>query len=135
MESIPEHICGFIERFIAQDKRERLFALARTPRGIRKLENLTGSLPIDKTTCHRIDVQNQNEEYVRQQLLRHKAPAECVVWSGNSITIGHTPGVFLLDDAIRECFGRTEGVVISCIPGRLAYYESEVTNGRYLCNA
>lgn len=37
-----------------------------------------------------------------------------------------------LDEALRAVVGRGMGAFVSCVPGRLAYFESEEPGSRYL---
>jgi hypothetical protein len=37
-----------------------------------------------------------------------------------------------LSDAINQVFAFVEGTIISCVPGRLAYYEGEAPKNRFI---
>ena len=38
-----------------------------------------------------------------------------------------------LAEALREVIGKGFGTLISCLPGRLAYFEGEAPTHRYIC--
>ena len=39
-----------------------------------------------------------------------------------------------LSEALAEVIGRGMGTFISCLPGKLAYFEGEERNERYICH-
>jgi hypothetical protein len=39
-----------------------------------------------------------------------------------------------LAKALKDIIGSGVGAVVSCLPGRLAYFESEEKNERYVCH-
>jgi hypothetical protein len=39
-----------------------------------------------------------------------------------------------LSEALKDIIGRGQGAFVSCVPGRLAYFESEELNERYICH-
>ena len=63
-------------------------------------------------------------------LLRsHGAPTECYLISESSDLDGRA---LPLEEALGEIIGRGMGTLVSCIPGRLAYFEGESPGERYL---
>jgi hypothetical protein len=64
------------------------------------------------------------------KLLRaHGAPADCYVLSEKKDLDGHTVP---LEAALDAVVGRGMGALLSCIPGRLGYFEGEVSGERYV---
>src|SRR6185295_9324049 len=58
-----------------------------------------------------------------EQLLRSRgAPSECYLTSEDTALDGRTVG---LSEALTLIVGRGMGTLLSCIPGRLGYYEGE----------
>ena len=56
------------------------------------------------------------------RLLKNKAPENCYALSEDDELDGKE---VLLADALKEIVGRGMGTFLSCIPGRLAYFEDE----------
>jgi hypothetical protein len=64
------------------------------------------------------------------RLLRSRgAPATCVLLAEDAALDGTE---LPLDDALEAVVGRGMGAFISCLPGRLAYFEGEEAADRYL---
>ena len=65
-----------------------------------------------------------------EDILRHKgAPDICYVMSGNpDIDAREMP----LTEALPKTIGMDTGTLVSCIPGKLAYFEMEAFDGRYI---
>lgn len=66
---------------------------------------------------------------IHDLLRAHGAPDDCHVISSDSLIDGH---VLPLGDALSRVVGSLEGSFLSCIPGRLAYFEGESHNERYV---
>ncbi len=87
--------------------------------------------------CHDLDIRYANlipasQHYVEviEKILKRKgAPNECHVMSSNSdIDNQNIP----LHIALSETVGQGAGTLISCIPGKLAYFEFEDVGERYI---
>jgi hypothetical protein len=64
------------------------------------------------------------------RLLRARgAPDECVLFSEDGALDGRA---LRLDEALGAVVGRGMGTFVSCIPGRLAYFEAEGPGQRYV---
>jgi hypothetical protein len=60
------------------------------------------------------------------------APEHCYAIAASADLDGR---LLPLREALDKVLGMGDGVVLSCVPGKLAYYESEEANGRYSCCA
>ena len=64
------------------------------------------------------------------ELLRDRgAPSRCYVMSASSDLDGQEVD---LNEALEDVVGVNDGTFISCIPGRLAFFEGEGPNERYV---
>ena len=119
-----EHLEALIEAFVVPERRERYLFLARASKRRVELTNrlahwrdfearLATVLPPDAQA---------SPAAVARFLVTRGAPASCYVVSEWSELDGQ---VMPLADATRAVVGRGMGTVLSCIAGRLAYYESE----------
>jgi hypothetical protein len=70
---------------------------------------------------------DSGDEYLKDLLFNSGASPDCYVISEDSDWDGK---YFLLEKAIERCFGLGLGMVISCIPGKLGYYQGEEGGGR-----
>jgi len=66
---------------------------------------------------------------VTAKLRKLGAPEQCHAISTISDLDGHQ---WPLRETLDGVLGMGNGIVLSCIPGKLAYYESEEKNGRYI---
>jgi hypothetical protein len=70
-----------------------------------------------------------HNERIYEELRRRGAPDECYVMSASSVLDGQQVA---LRDALDDVVGWHDGTFISCIPGKLAYFEGEELNERYI---
>ncbi len=123
---------AFVEQFVSQGKRRRLLKLLDRPRThadfLRELDHIRW---LDDARATLLSRDTQSTDQIEALLRSRGAPATCTVVS----SAGAECGVFRLDDALTNVVGGTSGAIVSCIPGRLAYYEAEEPFVRYLCVA
>ena len=86
---------------------------------------------LDSRFCHRIKPAEQNPVDILRILKALGAPAVCHVMSSDREFDGRE---LALSEALRDIVGRGQGTFISCVPGKLAYFESEEPGERYLCH-
>jgi hypothetical protein len=126
----PQEHEGALARFIVPTKRERVAALLTTARGRRKL---IADLPHFDSwhdgSLVPIPAEQQTPEAILGELQRRGAPAFAYVTSARRALDGRTQP---LVDAVRAVVGSSSGTVISCIPGRLAYFEGEEQGARWI---
>lgn len=84
---------------------------------------------LDPRYATRIEPSEQNPERIYELLRARGAPDDCYVMSAMSDLDGQTVP---LAEALSDVVGWCSGTFLSCIPGRLAYFEGEETNERYV---
>ena len=71
----------------------------------------------------------QTSQATLARLRKLGAPESCHAIAANTELDGED---LPLEEALRRVVGAIDGVILSCIPGVLAYYESEGPRGRYV---
>ena len=120
----------FARAFVVPEKRARYLSLLESERGRSKL--LDGF-----NHCHDLDPRfakpippNQQSARSIETILRHKgAPDTCYVMSDNPQIDSREMS---LSDALLETVGMDAGTLISCVAGKLAYFEWEGFDGRFI---
>jgi len=125
-----EHQDMLITRFILRDKKERLKTLLKSKRGRIKLRNrLAHNIDFDPRFITIIPNNQQTTKLILELLRHESAPSECYIIS-EDVTIDGK--ILNLTDALDRVIGSGMGSIISCIPGKLAYFEGEDINHRFL---
>jgi hypothetical protein len=125
-----QHEEAFARSFIVSQKRDRYLSLLGSPKGRSKLAlglNHCGDLDMRKARL--VPAGRQSVEAIEQMLKQKGAPALCHVMSSNPAIDGHD---MPLHEALEETVGQTMGTLISCVPGKLAYFEFEDAGERYI---
>ena len=120
----------FARNFIVVDKRERYLSLLESERGRKKL--LAGfhhCRDLDSQFAKLIPSNQQSTASIEALLKSHGAPSVCYVMSDN-LRIDRKE--MALNEALLEIVGADTGALVSCIPGKLAYFEMEGLSERYL---
>lgn len=121
-----EHEKKIVETFIVKEKRERYRLFLANPKKRRGL--------LDRLN-HNPDLEPQSIQLLPSStdipatLRQHGSPADVYLISDTQELDGKT---LPLDDAIREIELNGWGTIVSCIPGRLAYYYGERGERRVL---
>jgi hypothetical protein len=125
------HIEAFVQSFVDRQHLERANALVHSVKGRRKLANeFLLSAQLDPRYCRIVPVKGRGQaEYILNFLRKHGAPELCVVWDLRSPDGRAVP----LEEGLADVIGWTHGAVVSCIAGRLAYYEYDDTDARFFC--
>jgi hypothetical protein len=128
--AINVHEEMFARAFVAPPKRERYLALLSSAKGRKKVLNSLHHIhDLDARYAVRVLSSDQTVEGVLEALLGKGAPELCYV-------ISDDPDVdqreMSLKDAIETVHGSNFGTVVSCIPGKLAYVETEDATFRYI---
>jgi hypothetical protein len=125
-----EHAAAVIRAFIAPERQERFLALLASERGRDKLRRALAHLgALDPRYARRLAGPEHTVEGIGRALRNRGAPAECVLLAEEEALDGQR---MTLDEALRAVVGRGMGAFISCVPGRLAYFEGESAGERYL---
>jgi hypothetical protein len=118
-----------VKAFILPERRERYLSLLTSRKGRKKfLERLSHnvSTELDSRFAHHID---GTAKAIEEKLKKKGATDTCYVLSEDSNLDGRE---MPLADALEETVGYGSGTFLSCIPGKLAYFEGEDRGERYL---
>ena len=125
-----EHSSAVVRAFIAPERRERYLTLLASPNGRAKLRAQFAHLrDLDQRFAHPIPPGEHTPTALAAMLGAHGAPTECVLLAEDPALDGRR---MTLTDALAAVVGRGMGAFISCVPGRLAFYEGEDAGQRYL---
>ncbi len=123
-----EHLHGLALFF---EPRYRARYLGLVERG--RLDRIAKDLPhfkhLDDRFAKKMPDGRQGPAQIAATLREHGAPSRCFVLSDHPEL--HSTEVDL-DDALTRIVGFGYGTLISCLPGRLAYFEGEEMRERYL---
>jgi hypothetical protein len=125
-----EHAAALIGAFILAERRERYLTLLTSARGRAKLRAaLAHFRDLEPRTARPVPAAQQTPRGVASLLRAHGAPAECVLLAEDAALDGQR---LALEAALEAVVGRGMGAFVSCVPGRLAYYEGEEPGEGYL---
>jgi hypothetical protein len=136
-----EHEQALVHAFIAPTKRKRYLDRLASPkaRGRFLANRLYHMTDLDSRYAERLDpgmplvpLAQRHDAHIVQiyQLLRDRgAPETCFVISTDEDLDG---GFHDLRSVLHAVVGSGSGTLISCLPGRLAYYEGEDANERFI---
>lgn len=124
------HELELVKAFITPLKRSRYLSLLESSKGRLKLiKGLDHFDDLDMRYAKLIPGGQQSVDDIERLLKKKGAPAICHVMSVNSEIDNQE---VLLCKALEETVGRGMGTLISCVPGKLAYFENEEPNERYI---
>jgi hypothetical protein len=127
------HERAFVEVFILSKKRERYLTLLKTP-GKRKriLDRLNHGDDIDPRFLRKVPADLQATAALVETLRRKGAlTAAYMVSDDPELDQQELP----LEDAIAKAVNSYWGTAVSCLPGKLAYYQTEAHERCYLLEA
>lgn len=128
--SQPDEHEGALSLFVLAAKRRRVAELLGSPkRRSKMLAELPHFRHWDPAAVVHLPAAQQTGPHVLAALQRLGAPAEAYVMSSHHSLDGRSCS---LADAVRDVVSSSTGTVISCIPGRLAYFEGEEPNDRLI---
>jgi hypothetical protein len=117
------HERAFVDAFVNPDRRERFLAALANPkkRNVfnRELHHPKPSFLLN-SYIERIPPSQQYTRFIAPNLRRMGASDDCWVF-GNDIDGRQMK----LEEALDALIGIRSGTIISCVPGRLAFFESE----------
>ncbi len=123
---------ALFQAFAVPSKRHRYNELLDTKRGRDKIcFSLDHFKDLDPRFCKKVQPAEHNPADILQILRSLGAPSVCYVMSSDSELDGREMG---LSDALTNVVGRGQGTFISCVPGKLAYFEGEEPHERYICH-
>jgi hypothetical protein len=118
------HESAFAESFIAKARRERALELLASSKNRHKFTSKFDHHGRDyfKPECIRsIEPRHQHPPNIADMLRAMGAPETCHVIGGE-----HDGNDMELLTALKQIVGYGTGTVLSCIPGKLAYFEGEI---------
>jgi hypothetical protein len=125
-----EHELAFVRSFIVKPKQPRYLEKLASPKHRRKfLSRLHHNLDYDPKFAALVPPSEQTTALIYARLRELGAPETCHAIAPSADLDGRD---LSLRDALGDVIGMGNGVVLSCIPGKLAYYESEEQNGRFI---
>ena len=125
-----EQEAALVDAFVVPTKRERVLALLSKPkRRGDVLDTLYHHAPLDPRCMTRVASHEQSARGIEALLRARGAPDLCYVISTDRTLDATT---VQLSTALSRIVGRGEGTIVSCIRGRLGYFEAEDAGERYL---
>ena len=106
-----------------------LFELGEKRRG-NIVSLLDHHIRLDRRYCQPIPGGQLSVERVESRLVQLGAPATCFVLGGGALDAGE----FILKSALLTLIGFSDAAFVSCIPGRLGYYQYEGPNDGHFCH-
>ena len=125
-----QHEEMFAREFIIPQKRDRYVSLIGSAKGRKKiLAGFHHIHDLDDRYAKLIPSNQQSAESIYKVLKQKGAPDVCYIMSDDSsIDQKEMP----LREAIFKVEGTNYGTLVSCIAGKLAYFETEDMSGRYI---
>jgi hypothetical protein len=125
-----DHAAAIFTAFIVPNRRERYTNLLKNAKSRSKLRTyLAHFRDLDPRYATRIVPSNLENRAIAEQLRKRGAPASCYVLAEVAELDGQT---LSLDEALDAVVGQGGGAFLSCVPGKLAYYEGEEPGERYI---
>ena len=127
---VPEHERMFVRSFVVERKQQRfLECLAEERKSFEVVHSLADQRHLDARFMMRIPRREQTVERIVSLLHARGAPREAYLLC----MLKDSEGVSLpLQVAVERLYGAGVGGMISCLPGRLAYWEGEMLRERFI---
>lgn len=127
------HAAAIIRAFVLPERQERCLALLESERGRDKLRrSLAHFSALDPRHSRLLTSAEYSVDGVRRLLQERGAPGECVLLAEDAFLDGQR---LPLNAALEAVVGRQMGAFVSCIAGRLGYFEGEAIREHYLLEA
>lgn len=128
--SMNDHEKGFLA-FLAEPTKRRMGTLLEL--GQKRRDDVRAlfdhSVRLNQSCCHHLSGNEAASASVEAKLRLRGAPANCYVLSADRRLDGRE---MPLTDALEAIIGKGNGAFVSCIPGRLGFYEYEDVKSSYL---
>lgn len=125
-----DHEIALINAFILPAKRTRLIQFLRSPkRRAKVLARLYHFRDLDPRFLVEIAPSDQHADAIATLLTERGAPSQCHLISSDRDLDGQD---LPLIEALKQIVGFGEGTLVSCIPGRLGYFEGESPKDRFI---
>jgi len=120
----------FAREFIIPEKRDRYLSLIGSVKGRKKvLAGFHHIRDLDERYAKLIASNQQSADSIYRVLKQKGAPDVCYIMSDDSDI---DQKEMTLREAISKVNGSNFGTLVSCIAGKLAYFETEEMSGRYI---
>jgi hypothetical protein len=124
------HESALVRAFIAPARRERYLGLLGSARGREKLRRAIAHChDLDSRFAHALPGGVHAPTEIAALLRAKGAPTECVLLAEDAALDGRCVP---LEEALAAVIGRGMGAFVSCVPGKLGFYEGEEPGVRYL---
>ncbi len=121
---------ALIRAFVLSSKQERYLGFIANPKLRAKFtRSLYHFADLDEAWAVEIPRGEQTTAAIENQLVRRGAPKTCYVVSTNDRI---DQKILPLSEALGIVVGSEDGTLLSCVRGRLGYYEGESPNNRVL---
>jgi hypothetical protein len=129
-EPLAAHEEGLIRAFVRPDRRARLLELLGTVKGRAKLRaSLAHFADLDPRFARPVPVEKHHARDIEAILREKGAPDAChILCEASELDGRYMP----LESALEQIVGKGMGSFVSCIPGKLGYFESEEAGERYV---
>lgn len=130
MVSLHEHEYALVITFVLPEKQQDYLNLLADPAGRKRaLSQLPHWADLDERSMRRLSDSYRRAAQIESLLRQRGAPPTCYLLSEDVDLDGREMD---LREALEEIVGLGAGTIVSCKPGRLAYYETEDPEERYL---
>ncbi len=130
MRAHAQHEEALIRAFVREKRQSRLLALLRSSKGRAKLRAGLAHFPdLDPRFAQQVPPAQQEPRALEILLRGRGAPDVCHLVSESAELDGRE---MPLRSALEATVGQGFGAFISCVPGRLAYFEAEEPGERYV---
>jgi hypothetical protein len=127
------HEREFVKAFVPRERQERWLESLPNPKRRQKITSqLAHNAVFRSDRIVAIEPRQQHPKLIAELLTRNNAPELCYVISESEELDGRE---MRLIDALKAIVGYGMGSIVSCIPGRLAYYEAEGPKERFILQA
>ncbi|MGH2411939.1 MAG: hypothetical protein ACRDGS_16480 [Chloroflexota bacterium] len=127
---LDPHEEGVVRAFFIRERRQQFLTRLANPKTRKKiLRHLAHFYDFDPRYAYLIPAAQQDLESIYRLLRGKGAPHTCHCISETSDFDGK---IMNLRDGLVEADEIIDGVILSCIPGRLAYYSGENAGRRYI---
>ena len=128
--AVVEHEESLIRAFVQPERRSRLLGLLSSSKGRVKLRaSLAHFRDLDVRFAHLVEPSKHRARDIEATLRATGAPDTCHVLSEWAALDGRD---MPLRSALADIVGGGMGSFVSCIPGKLGYFESEEAGERYI---
>jgi len=128
--AVVEHEEALIRGFVRPERRSRLLELLGSSKGRAKLRaSLAHFRDLDVRFAQVVQPSKHHARDIEATLRAKGAPDSCHVLSESAALDGRD---MPLGSALADIVGGGMGSFVSCIPGKLGYFESEETGERYI---